>query len=306
MTNFSKSTTLFFLFATLFLHQGCVFWIPLDVDYDVEIELNERRPNLVTDVGFIHYACAGRSSGYHLYSQFFKANHLKLFLLPQKLYDDHRYRYISECDVTYPKASEIKSFQNVDLSAFIASVGEYFSRHYRLNRDSGHAQYGYKSAGFALSMYSSEFGFEHTDEETNGAMEHTLQAILLRERYPHCPALHEKIVSTKERMLVTNHQFPITTLQKVDSGVRYELLTDTGVCVGSVTVRYPFYIWLSMASCGEDEAKRAAMSFFLTMYCDSSKNGRYTGTITSVIPFFGRDKPIAKVGRFIRAAESIK
>lgn len=304
MTKISKSAVLFSLFATLFLHQGCVIWIPLDVDYDVEIELNERRPNMVSDVGFIHYECVGRSSGYHFYSQYLNANQLKLFLLPKKLYDEYRYNYISACDVAYPKDSEINSFQHVDLSEFKASVGECFNRRYRLYRNAaGVRRYGCKNTGFPLSMCSCKFDFLHTDEETNIAMEHSLQAILLRARYPRCPALHEKIVFLKDQMLTTNPQFPITTIQKLDSGVRYELLTDTGVCVASVTVRYPFYIYLSTTDFGEDAATHLAMSSLLTMYCDLSKNGIYKGTITSFIPFLGRDKPIAKASRFIKVVE---
>ena len=296
--NFSKNAV-FLLSLLMLLSQGCVYWMPMDVDYDIEIELNEHRPNINSDIGFIHYACTERASGYHFYMPGLKNNRLdKVFLLSQKLYDIHRDRYISECDVVYPSDLEIDSFQNVDLDPFKASVEKCFNSRYRLKSVSGHRQYGRENAGYALSADSCEFDIEHTEEDTNIAMEHSLQALLLRTRYPHCPALHEKQVFIKKLMLQTNPQFPITTLQRLTSGVRYELLTDNGICAGSVTVRYPSYIWLTDIDCGADEAKCAAMSYFLTMFCDLSKCGRYKGTITSFIPFLARRKPIATIKRF--------
>ena len=301
----------FLLVFSLSFLQGCIVWIPMDVDYDVEIELNKQRPNLNTDIGFIHYTCtAGRASGYHLYNEGITTNHLKVFLLPQKLYDNrHRYGYTSDCDVIYPLDPKINSFQNVNLEAFTKSVGKCFDKQYRLKKCSECDQYGesvhFKDAGMALELGSSQFTSEHTEEDTNAAMEHSLQAILLRAKYPHVPALHERRSFLKRKMLQTNPQFPITTLQELTCATRCELLTDDGTCAGSVTVRYPFYIRLTNTDCGADEAELAAMSHFLTMFCDSSKNGRYNGTITSFIPLFslGCEKPIAKVGRFERVEE---
>ena len=44
-----------FLLLGLLLLQGCIIWFPVDIDYDIEIYLNEDRPDLRSEVGFISY-----------------------------------------------------------------------------------------------------------------------------------------------------------------------------------------------------------------------------------------------------------
>ena len=291
------------------LLQGCMVWIPMDVDYDVEIELSDNRPDLKTDVGFIHYNSRyGQAWGYWLYCNGVKTNQLSVFLFPQELCKGSWGDFAASADVSYPKCDEPKSFQDIDLGEFTNSVRSVFDREYRLHkREDGSVYVGECGASSAdrpkgvLLWYSSSWHVSGLDEDNlNAAMEHTLQAVLLRAKYAGAPALHERRVEMKKRMLYTHPRFPVTTIEKITCGACYQLWTDQGEMAGSLTVRYPFYKWTIAGLDGEREAVCAAMAQFLTMYCDRGNSGKYKGVVTSYIKSPQAGPVRAEVGEFTR------
>ena len=306
-------TCRFLVVLLMFALQGCIYWFPVDVDYEVEIQLNKERPDFKRDVAFVHcHRRSGMAWGYRLYDDGMKTNQVKVFLLPQELYDSRSmYGYENDCQPAYPSTEEIKSFCDVDLDAFTNSVRVSFEKMYRLSRrkeskDYMTCEFGENirddrihQAGHVLYIYSCNSAYMRDDAYINSAMEHSLQAILLKSKYPLAPGLHERIVSLKGKyMLSTNPRFPLTTLGKHQYGCRYELRTDGDMCAGSMTVKYPFYMHLIEGSTGEEEATCAAMTQFLTMYCDMTKHGRYIGEVTAEITSCPQEDIRARIGKF--------
>ena len=121
--------------------QGCILWVPLDADYEVEITLSEKRPDLKKDVGFIVYqpGNVGKALwGYYLHNDALLENNLdKVFLCPNIFCDGEysmclefmsQYQKASEPYLSYPSDSNVSSFYNVDISSFTNSFKKFFAK----------------------------------------------------------------------------------------------------------------------------------------------------------------------------------
>lgn len=288
------------IFSCSFFLQGCIVWVPLDVDYDVEIVLDRGRPKLGSDIGFISYGKNdGRMFGCELYGEDFWAGSNDVFLLSRELKElaDRTGRYY-DCDVEYPRAEGIKSFHGVDLTAFTNSVRRLFDKKYRIKREKtscGWLTFAYggdgndNGPGFGLAS-SSFFALAELPVDVQNMMsEHSLEALLLRRRFPKVPALHEYTREGPEKLMPYNnpHWLPLTKIVSKSGSECFEMRTDGGLLAGSLTIHYPRYMYIINSYDGRYEARQTAMKQFLTMYRDDSKSGKFTGVVTAYMhPFW--------------------
>ena len=286
------------IFSCLFFLQGCIVWVPLDADYDVEIVLDKRRPKLGSDIGFISYGKNdGRMFGCELYGEDFWAGSNDVFLLSRELKElaDRTGRYY-DCDVEYPRAEGMKSFHGVDLAAFTNSVRRLFDKKYRIKREN--TRYGWltfggdgndNGPGFGLASSSFFTLAELPIDVLNMMSEHSLEALLLRRRFPKVPVLHEYTREGPEKLMPYNnpHWLPLTKIVSKPGSECFEMRTDDGSLAGSLTIDYPRYMHIINSYDGRYEARQTAMKQFLTMYRDDSKSGKFTGVVTAYMhPFW--------------------
>lgn len=297
------------------LIQGCIMWIPKEIDYDIEIYLNEDRPDLRSDVGFISYECPSdvvpcpRCWGFELYQDSLRDNELKVFLYPTELRDfDNRYNWILNCAdiVNYPLADEAKSFSSIDLTAFTNSTQKCMDLMYGAYIDNnGHREYGRKRKDYAaFKLYSSsrcsaKYGSGMLTE-INQSIEHTLQAWLLRNRFYGIKELKEKRESMYAYRLILCHPIPYNKITKTESGIIYKLLDDEDIVVGSLTVRYPIYMDIIEGIDGEYTVERNSMRKFIAMYCDKKCSGKYKGIATVYVDARSCDVIDCKIGELDR------
>lgn len=307
MTKVMKCMLYVGIFLVMCLLQGCVLWFPVDVDYDVEIVLSKKRPSLRNDICFIEYpglydkATTYDAWGYDLYGEGIRANNLKVYVFPKCLYEaaakNNNFDYFWDCspDIRYPEKTNFVSFADADMTSFTNSVRICFDRLYRARKGDG-GEYGYWRYGEidgerteigdrAFSLFANSGCLHRSaikEEEINCAMEHTLQALLLRERFPQLRLLKERRISLNKRMLYTHPRCPVTYLRSDTSGVRYELWTDDDRFIGSLTVCYPAYMWIMRGETGVVWAEKAVMPYFISMLCDDAE-GTYRGIVTAFV-----------------------
>ena len=288
-----------FLLLGLLLLQGCIIWFPVDIDYDIEIYLNEDRPDLRSEVGFISYDYPSKTVpnpdcwGFPLYKDSLRDNDLKVFLYSTELRKaEGLYNWIRDCAsiVQYPTIDEAQSFSTVDIVAFTNSTRSSMDMMYGVYSDKNSPfsyefkEMGGKCPGFKLYDSSNRRRYK-TLVEVNHQIEHTLQAWLLRNRLPQIKELKEKRERIYAYRLIRHTVPPIiyNTFERTKSGVIYKLLDEEDRVVGSLTVHYPVYMDIIEGADCEYEVEICAMKKFIEMYCDKKCFGKYKGGVTAYV-----------------------
>ena len=282
-----------FLFGAVFLLQGCLFWIPQDIDCDIEIFLDNNRPDLCSEVGFISYDNSPFFGcwGFRLYKDALRDFTPNLFVYPTELRKEERqFNWIRDCSdiVHYPLADEAQSFSSVDLSAFTNSTRRCMDLLYVCYKDDeGHFHWGRRGekdfSSFKLSQRSNMLYLFDLEEE-NQQIEHTLQAWLLRNRFPHIKELkEEREMIESYRFVTSNVVIPYTSIEQTVTGVIYKFVDEKKRVVGSLTVRFPIYYGLMEDWSFMWDTEKIAMKKFIELYCDKKCSGRYKGIVTTYV-----------------------
>lgn len=276
------------VFLLSMLAQGCVVWFPVNVDYGFEIAISGEGPCL-DEVDFIQ--CGGYDDGFGSAAwgfDLYRAANLdesSIFLLPKGI-QRHLEDYEKDCNgVVYPLAESLTAVSSSELSAFTNSVHSVYEKFYNACETSeniGRIKYnGSREHQSWLLQHFSSRDYKANIRELNFEMEHTLQALLLKGRYPNARTLYERHEVLKGRMLNKHPALPVTLVDTCWSGVRYELWTESGNLVGSLTIRYPFYMWICLGDdVGEHKAECLAMAKFLWLLRGKQPTkGMYSGVI---------------------------